>query len=85
MVEPADYAAFAARIIRSLSGRVRDSDPESLRVFTDLRHELNAAEDQALIGLRAEGYTLAELARPLGVTKQAMFQRMRVAVDRVVA
>ena len=83
LVEPSDYAAFARRIIRSLSGRVVAADPESLTLFVQLRAELAAAEDRALIGLRAEGYTLAELARPLGVTKQAMFQRMNVAVARV--
>jgi DNA-directed RNA polymerase specialized sigma24 family protein len=77
LVEPTDYASFCRRIIRSLGQRVGDADPESLRYFQELRDLLTKAEDRAMVALTEAGYSCAEMARVLGVTRQAVHQRVQ--------
>jgi hypothetical protein len=74
-VENTDYAAFARRIIRSAGRRVADGDVEGLRDLLHLAGELDAAIDAAVAGLRAAGYSWAEIAARLGITRQAAQQR----------
>ena len=76
LVEPADYAAFLGRSIRAMGRRVADADPYALAELCNLRAVLDAAETEAMAGLAAQGYSYTEVARPLGITRQAARQRV---------
>lgn len=73
-IEPDAYAGFARRIIRSLGRRCSESDPWQLTHIVSLRADLDAAVATAVSGLRAEGYSWADIARPLGITRQGARQ-----------
>jgi hypothetical protein len=75
LVENDDYAAFARRILRAYARRVADGDAEALIAMTGLAAEIDAAIGQAVTGLRAFGYSWAEIGSRLGITRQAAQQR----------
>jgi hypothetical protein len=75
LVENDEYAAFARRVLRAYSRRVADGDVESLTLMTDLADEIDTAIGQAVTGLRAFGYSWAEIGSRLGITRQAAQQR----------
>ena len=75
LVENEDYAAFTRRILRAHARRVADGDVEALIAMTGLAAEIDAAIGQAVTGLRAFGYSWAEIGSRLGVTRQAAQQR----------
>jgi hypothetical protein len=75
VVENDEYAAFARRVLRAYSRRVADGDVEALTLMTDLADEIDTAIGQAVTGLRAFGYSWAEIGSRLGVTRQAAQQR----------
>jgi hypothetical protein len=64
-VENDEYGAFVRRILRAYSRRVADGDVEALTLMTGL----------AVKGLRACGYSWAEIGSRLGITRQAAQQR----------
>jgi hypothetical protein len=70
-----EYAAFARRVLRAYARRVADGDVEALTLMTDLAGEIDSAISQAITGLRAFGYSWAEIGSRLGVTRQAAQQR----------
>ena len=70
-----EYAAFARRVLRAYARRVADGDVEALTLMTDLADEIDTAIGQAVTGLRAFGYSWAEIGSRLGVTRQAAQQR----------
>jgi uncharacterized protein with PIN domain len=70
-----EYAAFARRVLRAYARRVATSDVEALTLMTDLADEIDSAIGQAVKGLRAFGYSWAEIGSRLGVTRQAAWQR----------
>lgn len=74
-VENDDYAAFARRIIRAYARRVATGDVEALGDMVALSTDLDRAIGQAVTGLRAYGYSWAEIALRLGITRQAAQQR----------
>jgi ribosomal protein S20 len=74
-VENDEYASFIRRILRAYSRRVADGDVEALADMTGLATELDEAITEAVIGLREAGYSWAEIAARLGVTRQAAQQR----------
>jgi hypothetical protein len=74
-VENTDYAAFAARVIRAHARRIAEGDVEGLAELVDLAHELDAATQTAVDGLRTFGYSWTEIATRLGATRQAAHQR----------
>jgi hypothetical protein len=74
-VENIDYAAFARRIIRAHGRRIAEGDIDSLADLLDLAHELDAATQQAVTGLREFGYSWGDIAHRLGTTRQAAHQR----------
>ncbi len=69
------YAAFARRIIRAYARRIATGDVEALTDMLALSADLDAAIADAVKGLRAFGYSWAEIAARLGVSKQAAQQR----------
>ena len=75
VVENDEYAAFARRVLRAYSRRVADGDVEALTLMTDLADEIDTAISQAVTGLRAFGYSWAEIGSRLGGTRQAAQQR----------
>jgi hypothetical protein len=75
LVENDDYAAFTRRILRAYARRVADGDVEALIAMTGLAQEIDAAIGQAVTGLRAFGYSWAEIGSRLGITRQAAQQR----------
>ena len=75
LVENDDYAAFTRRILRAYARRVADGDVETLILMTSLADEIDTAIGQAVTGLRASGYSWAEIGSRLGVSRQAAQQR----------
>jgi hypothetical protein len=75
VVENDEYAAFARRVIRAYARRIAAGDIEALTAMTTLADDLDQAINEAVIGLREFGYSWAEIARPLGITRQAAQQR----------
>ena len=74
-VENDEYAAFTRRVMRAYAQRVAASDVDALADMTGIATELDKAISQAVIGLRNTGYSWAEIAAQLGVTRQAAQQR----------
>ena len=74
-VENDEYASFIRRVLRAYARRVATGDVDALADMTGLATELDEAISQAVIGLRKAGYSWAEIAVRLGVTRQAAQQR----------
>ena len=70
-VENDEYASFTRRVIRAYARRVAAGDVDALAAMTAMATELDEAISQAVIGLRKAGYSWAEIAVRLGVTRQA--------------
>jgi hypothetical protein len=74
-VENPDYAAFARRILAAFGRRIADGDIEALTDLTNLAAALDDAIAHAITGLRGYGYSWADIADRLGITRQAAHQR----------
>lgn len=75
VVENDEYAAFVRRIIVAYARRVASGDVEALRDMVGLSGYLDQAIAQAVLGLRDHGYSWAEIADRLNITRQAAQQR----------
>ncbi|SRR6266567_583599 len=75
VVENDEYAAFLRRVIRAYSRRVAAGDIEAITAMTALADHLEDATRQAITGLRAFGYSWADIAMRLGITRQGAQQR----------
>ncbi|KAB1940600.1 hypothetical protein F8271_15790 [Micromonospora sp. ALFpr18c] len=75
VVENDAFAAFARRIIRAHGRRVATGDVEALRDLVALSSVIDDAIGEAVIGLRAFGYSWAEIGTRLGISRQAAQQR----------
>ena len=75
VVENDEFTAFSRRILRAAGRRIAAGDVEALPALAGLAVELDAAIGQAVTGLRSAGYSWAEIASRLGVTRQAAHQR----------
>jgi hypothetical protein len=75
VVENDEYHAFARRIVAAYARRVADGDVEALPAMVALSSDLDTAIGQAVTGLRRFGYSWAEIAARLGITRQAAHQR----------
>jgi hypothetical protein len=71
LVENDEYARFVRRVMRAYARRVADGDVDALADMTGLGDELDEAIGQAVTGLRKAGYSWAEIAARLGVSRQA--------------
>lgn len=74
-VENDAYTAFCTRIIRAAGRRVADGDVDALPDLLSLVGEVDEALTTAVTGLRDFGYSWAEIASRLGITRQAAQQR----------
>jgi hypothetical protein len=75
LVENDEYAAFVRRVLRGYSRRVADGDIEAITAMVATANHLDTAIRDAITGLRAIGYSWADIAMRLGVTRQAVQQR----------
>jgi hypothetical protein len=75
IVENDEYAAFLRRVIRAYSRRVASGDIEAIGVMAALADHLEDATRQAITGLRETGYSWADVALRLGITRQGAQQR----------
>jgi hypothetical protein len=78
VVENDEYAAFTRRIIRAYARRVASGDVEALTDMVGLSSLLDDAISDAVTGLRKHGYSWADIAARLGITRQAAQQRWGV-------
>jgi DNA-directed RNA polymerase specialized sigma24 family protein len=74
-LENTDYAAFVSRVLSAYGRRVANGDIEALPELVGLAEQLDDIMSTAVTGLREQGYSWAEIANRLGVTKQAAHQR----------
>lgn len=74
-VENDQYAAFLRRILRAYSRRIATGDVEALVQLLALAEHLDRSIHEAVTGLRAFGYSWAEIAARTGTTRQAAQQR----------
>ncbi len=70
-----EYAAFVRRIVRAYAKRVATGDVDALTDLVALSTLLDDAIGRAVTGLRAHGYSWADIAARLGITRQAAHQR----------
>ncbi len=70
VVENDEYAAFLRRVIRAYSRRVAAGDIEAITAMARLAADLEDATRQAITGLRDQGYSWADIALRLGITRQ---------------
>ena len=75
VVENDEYAAFVRRIIRAYARRIATGDVEALTDMVALSAQLDDAIGDAVKGLRGHGYSWAEIAARLGISRQAAQQR----------
>ena len=79
VVENDEYAAFLRRVIRAYSRRVGCGDIEAITEMVRLADDLEDATCQAITGLRGLGYSWADIALRLGITRQGAQQRWGAA------
>lgn len=75
VTENDEYAAFARRVLRAWARRVAAGDIDAIADMATAARELDDAMRRAVTGLRGKGYSWAEIAARLGVTRQAAQQR----------
>jgi hypothetical protein len=78
-VENSKFAGFVRRIIAAHALRVAAGDVEALADLVKLSEAVDAAIVSAMVGLKEFGYSDAEVAARLGVTKQAVQKRRAAA------
>jgi hypothetical protein len=69
------YAGFARRIITAHGRRIAAGDLAGLPDLVALAEHLDTTIHTAVLGLRAHGYSWAEIGTQLGMTRQAAQQR----------
>jgi hypothetical protein len=70
-----EYAGFARRVIAAYSRRIAAGDIEALTDLVALSTRVDEAITTAVRGLRGFGYSWADIATRLGITRQAAQQR----------
>jgi hypothetical protein len=75
VVENDEYAAFLRRVIAAYSRRVAAGDIEAITDMAALADDLDQAIRHAITGLRGIGYSWADIALRLGITRQGAQQR----------
>ena len=81
ITENDEYARFLRRVIRAYSRRVAAGDIEAITTMAALASDLEDATRDAITGLRAFGYSWADIALRLGITRQGAQQRWGTSTD----
>lgn len=84
VVENDAYAAFAGRVIRAAGRRIGAGDVDGLAELAALASDVEESIGHAVSGLRRAGYSWAEIATRLGVTRQAAHQRWATTPTKAV-
>jgi hypothetical protein len=74
-VENDAYAAFVRRVLKAFSRRIAAGDIDALTDLINLAADLEVALQQAVSGLRDQGYSWTDIGNATGVTRQAAHQR----------
>jgi hypothetical protein len=82
VVENAEYASFARRVLKAYARRVADGDIAALRELAVFVSDVDDATRVAVAGLRRWGYSWYDIATQVGVSKQAAQQRWGTPYDR---
>jgi hypothetical protein len=83
ITENDEYAAFLRRVIRAYSRRVAAGDIEAITTMAHLADDLEDATRKAITGLREFGYSWADIAMRLGITRQGAQQRWSESTEPV--
>lgn len=75
VVENDDYAAFTRRVLAAHARRIARGDIEGLTALAALADDIDTALHAAVTGLRSQGYSWADIAARLHITRQAAHQR----------
>ncbi len=75
VVENDEYAAFTRRMVAAHGRRIAAGDVEGLAELAAVAEHVEHALQVAVAGLRAAGYSWAEITAPLGISRQAGQQR----------
>jgi hypothetical protein len=75
VVENREFNAFARRIIRAYGKRVAEGDVDALPELIQLSASVDEAITNAVKGLRAFGYSWADIGDRVGMSRQAAQQR----------
>jgi hypothetical protein len=75
VTENDEFAAFARRVLRAWARRVAAGDIGAITDMAAAAREFDGAMREAVTGLRGKGYSWAEIAARLDVTRQAAQQR----------
>lgn len=74
--ETSEIAAMLSRMVRAYGKRLADGDPSDLARAVELSAQLERTIGEAVAAARAEhGWSWAELAAELGITRSAAAQR----------
>lgn len=74
MLEPAATKRFT-RELNAMLNRAADEDPEGFAVIVGLLDDARARLSSSAEKMREAGYSWQDIARPLGVTRSAAYQR----------
>jgi hypothetical protein len=83
VVENDEYAAFLRRVIAAYSRRIAAGDIEAITTMAALADHLDTAIRDAITGLRGYGYSWADIAMRLGITRQGAQQRWGTTADGI--
>ena len=74
-VENDAYADMVARVLAALGRRAAMGDPEDLAKFREVIDGAEYDLRRAVIGLRAQGHTWAQIGEALGMARQSAWER----------
>ena len=74
-VENDGYAAFLRRVLRAYARRIAAGDIDSFTEMAAIAAEMDQILRQAVAGLRAAGFSWADIAARTGTTRQAAWKR----------
>jgi hypothetical protein len=75
MSDTSPFLAMVKRMIRAAGRRVAHADPTDLAELAAIRFDIERAIQEAVDGLREDGFTWDAIAESLNVTRQAAIKR----------
>lgn len=81
----AEYMTFAQRTIKAAGRRVAEGDVAELASLMELQQHVRDALDVAVQGLIAEGFSIGDIARHIGMSRQAVQQRWALTIQAGIA
>jgi hypothetical protein len=75
VVENDEYAAFLRRALRAYARRIGKGDIDEFAQMAAIADEMDDILRQAVAGLRAAGFSWADIAARTGTTRQAAWKR----------